>query len=494
MSAASGAVGEVRLATPRGRWIVVITVLGSGIVFLDSTVVNVALPTIGRDFHTGLADLQWILDSYLLTLGALVVLGGSLGDLFGRRRMLVIGLTVFALASAACGLAPNAPILIVARAVQGAGGALLVPGCLAILSSAMHPDDRGRAIGAWSGLSGAWTAIGPFLGGWLVDDASWRLVFLINPPAAALTIWWAFRHVPESRDDQAVRDVDYAGALSISIGLAGLVYALIEGPVTHFGPLEIGAGVVGVAALVAFPLIESRRSNPMVPLEIFRSSQFTGANLTTFAVYGALSAAAFILVVHLQRDLGYSALSSGLAFLPSTLLMVLLSTRAGALAQRIGPRLPMTIGPLVAAIGLLLLAGVRHGSNYFTGVLPGVFVFGLGLTLTVAPLTSAVLAAVEERHLGVGSAINNAIARIAGLMAVALLPAVTGLATATTIEAFQAGYARSMVISAVLCGLGSVASVLMIRRASPVLPVAHAHASLACADPAVRAPAKLGST
>jgi EmrB/QacA subfamily drug resistance transporter len=480
---------QLRYGTGGARWVLLVTVLASGVAFLDATVVNVALPRIGREFHTGLSDLQWIVDAYLLTLGSLIVIGGSLGDLFGRRRVLVIGLAAFSLASLGCGLAPTATVLIVARAVQGVGGALLVPSSLAVLSATIAHEDRGRAVGAWSGLGGVWTAVGPFLGGWLVDAATWRLVFLINLPISAFTFWAALRHVPETRDAGAPRHVDIPGALTIAVGLAGVVYALIQGPAFGFGPVTIAIGVVGVAALALFPVVELRSPNPMVPLEMFASRQFSGANLTTFAVYGALGTATFLFVVHLQRDLGYTALESGVAFLPATAIMMAFSAQAGRLSQRIGPRLPMTIGPIVAGAGLALLGLVSPGTSYLTGVLPGVLVFGAGLTLTVAPLTAAVLLAVEDRHLGVGSAVNNAVARIASLLAVAILPAAAGLATASTPAAFQAGYTRALMISAVLCASGGLIALVTIRNGARVRPVPHAHATQACADPCLVEPA-----
>jgi EmrB/QacA subfamily drug resistance transporter len=458
------------------------------VAFLDATVVNVALPSIGRDFHTGLTDLQWTLDAYLLTLGSLIVIAGSLGDLYGRRRVFVAGLLGFCAASVVCGLAPTPFVLILARALQGVAGALLVPSSLAVLSATFHPDDRGRAVGAWSGLAGVWTAVGPFVGGWLVDAASWRFVFLINVPVVAFTVWAVLHHVPETRDDSAVRHVDVPGAVAIAAGLGGVVYALIQGPAFGFGPAAIGAGVVGIVALAAFPIIELRSRNPMVPLEMFGSRQFTGANVTTFAVYGALGTATFLLMLHLQRDLGYTALESGMAFLPATALLMVLSAQAGRLAQLIGPRWPMTVGPLVAAAGLLVLSRVEPGAGYVTGVLPGVLVFGAGLTLTVAPLTSAVLSAVEDRHLGVGSAVNNAVARIAGLLAVALLPAVAGLATAATPTAFEAGFTRALTIASVLCAAGGVIALLTIRGGATLRMHVHmhSHASHACGDPALR--------
>ncbi|TMC05336.1 MAG: MFS transporter [Chloroflexi bacterium] len=482
----SAAPPRLRYGTAGARWVLLVTVLGSGVAFLDGTVVNVALPSIGREFHTGLSDLQWIVDAYLLTLGSLIVVGGSLGDLYGRRRVLVLGLAGFSVASLACGLAPTAPVLIVARAVQGVAGALLVPSSLAVLSATIAQEDRGRAVGAWSGLGGVWTAVGPFLGGYLVDAASWRLVFLINLPVAAFTIWAALKHVTETRDEGANRHVDLPGALTIAAGLAGVVYALIQGPAFGFGPVTIALGVAGAAALALFPVVEARSPNPMVPLGMFASLQFTGANLTTFAVYGALGTATFLFVVHLQRDLGYTALESGVAFLPAMAIMTALSAQSGRLAQRIGPRLPMTIGPIVAGAGLGLLGLVAPGTSYLTGILPGVLVFGAGMTLTVAPLTAAVLSAVEDRHLGVGSAVNNAVARIASLLAVAILPAAAGLATATTSAEFQAGYTRALTISALICAGGGVIAFATIRNGAKVRPVPHVHATHACADPCVR--------
>jgi EmrB/QacA subfamily drug resistance transporter len=477
---------QVRFGTAKGRWVLAVTVLGSGVAFLDGTVVNVALPAIARDFHVGLSSLQWIVDAYLLSLGSMIILAGSLGDIYGRRRIFTIGLGVFVAASMACGFATNVTFLIVARLVQGLGGALLVPGSLAILSSSFHPDDRSRAIGAWSGLGGAWTAIGPFLGGWLVDNVSWRYVFFINLPIVTFTVAMALRQVPETMDEKAERQVDMPGAVAVSLGLAGLVYALIEGPAHGFGSRTISAALIGVLGLALFPLIELRSHNPLVPLEILRSRQFTGANMATIAVYGALGTAIFLFVVHLQQHLGYTALTSGIAFLPATFVMILVSSRAGQLAQRVGPRLPMTVGPLVAGLGLFLLGLVHSGSSYVTGILPGVLLLGLGLAITVAPLTSAVLAAVEDRHMGVGSAINNAVARIASLLAVATLPAIAGLSTASSAAQFQVGYTKALVVAALLCVLGGLISYLTIRRSTPVESPPHVHVTQACNDPALR--------
>ena len=460
----------MRYGTAAGRWVLAATVLGSGVAFLDGTVVNVALPAIARDLHSGLTDLQWISDAYLLTLGAFIVLGGSLGDRLGRRRVFVIGLTAFTAASVICGLAPNTIVLIFARGLQGVGGALLVPGSLAIISACFVPNDRARAVGLWSGMSGVVTAAAPFVGGWLIDSVSWRAIFFINVPLAAAAVAVAVRRVPESRDEAATGHVDVEGAMLISLGLAGVVYALIEGPAHGWSALVLAAAIVGTALLVAFPPIEARRDNPMVPLGIFRSRQFTGANLTTVTVYAALSVSLFLLVLHLQQDLGYTALQAGTAFLPASVLLILLSSRAGALAQRFGAQLPMTLGPLMAAVGVLLLSGIRPHDTYLAAILPGVIVFGAGLTLTVAPLTAAVMAAVDARHLGVGSAINNATARVGGLLAVAVVPGLAGLGAASSHLAgvsLSAGYTAAMRISAGLLVAGGLIAFATIRRVAP---------------------------
>lgn len=469
----------LRLSTPRGRWVVAATVLGSGVAFLDGTVVNVALPAIGRGLHTDLAGLQWVLSGYLLTLGSLIVLGGSLGDLRGRRRVYEWGLVAFLVTSTACAVAPNVAVLIVSRVLQGIAAALLVPGSLAIIAASFHPDDRPRAIGAWSGLAGVWTAVGPFLGGWLVDAVSWRLVFLVNVPVILVTVWIVQRHVPESRDVEASGHVDVAGATTLTLGLAGVVYALIEGPAKQWPALSVVAGVVGAGLLVAFLVVETRAREPMVPLSMFRSSQFSGANATTLAVYAALGVATFLVVVHLQTDLGYSALYAGASLLPLTILMFLFSARAGALAQRIGPRIPMTVGPLVVAAGLALLGQIRAGDSYLGAVFPGVVVLGIGLTITVAPLTAAVLAAAEERHAGIASAINNAVARLASLLAIAVVPAVAGM-TGTAKDAFASGYPTALRIAAIVAAAGGAIAFATIRRGATVTSVTQPDVAHAC--------------
>jgi EmrB/QacA subfamily drug resistance transporter len=440
-------------------------VLGSGIVFLDGTVVNVALPAMRADLALSVAGLQWTIDAYLVTLSALLLLGGNLADVIGRRRVFVAGLAGFVVASLLCGIAPNAGALIAARALQGAAGAFLVPGSLAIISATFHPDDRGRAIGAWSGLAGVASAIGPLVGGWLIDAVSWRLIFLINLPLAAVAIGLALRHLPETRDLEAKRP-DYAGALAVTIGIAGVTYALIEAPGAE-GPLPWLIGALGVAGIVAFVLIERSTREPMLPLVLFRSAQFTGANLTTFAVYAALGGAMFLVVLHLQVSLGYSAIAAGLSLLPVTVLMFVFSSRVGQLAQRIGPRGPMTVGPIVAGAGLWLLSRIEPGSTYALTVFPGVVVFGAGLTITVAPLTAAVLGAADERHFGSASAVNNAVARLAGLVAVATLPAIAGLES-TSAASLESGFPVAMRVCAVACAAGGVIAWATIRTHATV--------------------------
>ena len=446
------------MGTAAARWVLLATVLGSGVAFLDGTIVNVALPAIAEDLDAGLGDLQWVLNAYLVTLSAFVLLGGSLGDRYGRKRVFLRGLIGFTLASLACGVAPNVGVLIAARSVQGLGAALLVPGSLAIISASFHPEDRARAVGAWSGLGGIAGAIGPFVGGYLVDSVSWRLGFLINLPMAAAVLV-ASRHVPESSAPAGGR-LDLLGAVTASAGLALATYGIIEET-----PI---VAVIGVGVLAGFLVLEARRRDPMLPLGLFRSRQFSGANATTLAVYAALSGAFFLLVLELQVVLGYSALEAGSALLPVTLLMLALSARAGALAQRIGPRLPMTIGPVGVAVGLLLWSRVDAGSTYAATVLPGAIAFGLGLSLTVAPLTATIMAASDEEHLGVASGVNNAVARLAGLLAVAILPIVVGLDSTASGGGLDDGVDQALLICAGLAVLGGAISFLTVRTVVPV--------------------------
>lgn len=477
---------DLRTGSARGRWVITAAVLGSGVAFLDGTVVNAALPAIATDLDADLAGIQWVLSAYLLTLGSLVVIGGSLGDRWGRKRLFLVGLVGFALTSLLCGAAPTIDLLIVARALQGVAAALLVPGSLAIVSSSFHPDDRGRAIGAWSGLAGVSTALGPFLGGWLIDAVSWRAVFFVNLPLVAAAMFVTVRHVPESRDPTAGGSIDIAGGALLALGLAGVVYALIQGPSAGWTSVVTAVGVAGATALVSFVMVELRIEHPMVPLGVFRSWQFSGANLATLGVYAGLSATLFLLTVHLQEDLGYSALEAGAAFLPATALMLLFSARSGAVAQRIGPRAPMTIGPFIIAIGIGLLSRFTPGSSYLTGVLPGVLVMGVGLTITVAPLTTAVLGAVEDAHAGIASAINNAVARIAGLLAIAVVPAAAGLAGEGL--SWNEGFDLALEISAAVTATAGIVSWLTIRKARPVRPAVHPSTLVACQDQGLLVP------
>lgn len=448
------------LSSAGGRWLIAATALGSGIAFLDSTVVNVALPSIRRELGGGLTAQQWVVDGYLLTLSALLLLGGALGDRYGRRRIFVIGLVAFAVTSLGCGVAPSPTALVIARCAQGVAGALLVPGSLALIDEAIDPADRGRAVGAWAGLSGVSSAIGPFIGGWLVDAVSWRLVFYINLPLAAIAVAIVVRRLPK-RIAARANSLDLAGAALVTAGLAGVIYALIEAPTSGRGGDVIAAAVVGVGCLAAFFVVETRQAAPMLPLDIFRSRQFSGANLTTLAVYAALGGALFLLSLQLQESLHYSALAAGVAMLPVTVIMLALSPRMGALSGR--PRMPMTIGPIVAGAGLALMARIAPGRGYVDTVLPAAVVFGIGLSITVAPLTSTVLAAVEHEQVGVASGVNNAVARLAGLLAVAVLPVAAGVRSG---GALGPGFGRAMVLAAALCWAGGIVSFLTIRSDS----------------------------
>jgi EmrB/QacA subfamily drug resistance transporter len=455
----------VALGSSAGRWLVAVAVLGSGIVFLDGTVVNVALPDIGRDLGASTSSLQWILNGYALTLAALILLGGSLGDRYGRRRVFVSGVIVFTGASALCTVAPNVPILVLARLVEGIGGALLTPGSLAIIESGLQPDDRARAIGTWSGLTGVAGAVGPLVGGYLVAAVSWRAIFLINLPLGVFVAVTAGRHVAESHDPTAGGSLDVAGAALAALGLGGTTYALIEAPRGGGAATIWLIGACGVLALVGFFARERRVANPMLPLGMFRSRQFSAANLVTFVVYAALGGVFFLLVSCLQVSLRYSPIAAGAASLPVTILMLLLSSRSGALAQRIGPRIPLTVGPLIIAAGMLLMTRIGRGSSYVASVLPAVMVFGLGLTLVVAPVTAAVLAAADERHSGIASGINNAVSRVAGLLAVAVLPVVAGLTGRNFYVPAKmvTGFHTAMLASAGLAATGGIIAWLTIR-------------------------------
>jgi EmrB/QacA subfamily drug resistance transporter len=447
----------VAFESAAGRWLLAVAVAGSGMAFLDGTVVNVALPDIGRDFNASTSSLQWILNGYLLTLASLILLGGSLGDRYGRRRIFILGVAVFTAASLLCTVSPSVEFLIAARMLQGVGGALLTPGSLAIIEASFRPGDRARAIGAWSGLGGVATAFGPLLGGYLIGAISWRAIFVINLPIGIFVAWAAARHVPESSDPMADGRIDLRGAALAALGLAGTTYALIEAPGGASAAVLVAA-IGGVLALVAFFLAERASPNPMLPLEIFRSRQFSAANGVTFVVYAALGGFFFLLVAFLQISMGYTPIEAGAASLPVTLLMLLFSARAGALAQRIGPRLPLTVGPLIIAAGLLMMLMINPGDSYVTSILPGIVVYGIGLTLVVAPVTATVLAAADMRHSGIASGVNNAVARVAGLLAVAVLPAAAGLTGDSFYDPAKMtdGFHTAMAICAVLAALGGV--------------------------------------
>ena len=427
----------------RKKLTLVATILGANIVFLDGTVVNVALPAIQRDLDTGLAAQQWVVEAYLLTLVAVLLVGGSLGDLYGRRRLFEIGLAGFALTSILCAIAPSSAFLIGARGLQGVAGALLVPGSLAILASTFEGAERGRAVGTWTAWAGISTLIGPAAGGLLVE-LDWRWVFWINVPLIAATLWLTRRAVSESSDPEACPGIDYLGIVLSAVGLGAPVFALIQQPVEGFGsPLVIVPMIVGLLCLAAFLLWERRTHAPMLPLEIFKVRNFTIANIATLAVYAGLFGATFFLTIFLQQVGGYSPFVAGLATLPVTVIMFALSPRFGALASGVGPRLPMTVGPLLAGAGLLLLMRVDAGADYWTGVLPALIPFSVGLAMTVAPLTATVLDSVPERRAGIASGVNNAVSRVAGLLAIAVLGAVISAQFASSVDAGSAGQGLS---------------------------------------------------
>ncbi|MEV6752480.1 MFS transporter [Streptomyces sp. NPDC051214] len=454
----------VALASARGRWVLACAVLASGMAMLDGTVVNVALPTLGRDLDTSLASLQWVVNAYMLTLSALLLLGGALGDRIGRRRTLVIGVVWFAVASALCGLAQNGGMLVAARALQGIGGALLTPGSLALVRTSFRPKDQARAVGAWSGLGGVAGAVGPFLGGWLIDGPGWRWIFLINVPLAALVLF-AVRHVPESRAEGAAeKPFDVTGACLAALFLAGISFALI-GAAGDSSTAALLPGLGGLAAGVAFVVVEHRRRNPMLPLSLFRSRLFSAANVMTLCLYAAIGGLLFMLPVQLQTTLGYDALQAGTATLPITVLMLLLSATAGDLARRVGPTLPLVAGPLTAAAGALLMLRVEPGAAYVTEVLPAVVVLGLGMSLFVAPLTATVLASVDAGRAGLASGVNNTAARVAQMLVVAALPLAVGLSGTAyaDADALNSAFGKAAVGCAGLFVLAAATAAVFIR-------------------------------
>lgn len=447
---------DLPLSSARGRWVVFAATLGSAIALLDGTVVNVALRPIGLDLGATVADLQWVVNAYMLTLASLILVGGSLGDRLGRRRIFLIGIAWFGAASIICGFAQGTEQLIIARGLQGIGGALLTPGSLALIQSLIAEEDRAKAIGIWSAWSGVAAAVGPLLGGVLVDALSWRWIFFINVPVAVVVIAVGLLRVPESGGAARQGRFDLPGAALAVVALGGITIALIH---QQWLP-----GIVGLAGLAAFLAVEARSRHPMLPLSVFANRTFSAVNVVTLVVYGALGALMFFLVLHLQVVAGYSPLQAGAATIPFTVLMLIFSPRVGTLMNHTGPRLLMTVGPAVAGLGVVLLAFIPAQASYAAHVLPGVLVFGAGITLLVTPLTATVLAAVPDTHVGLASGVNNAVARAAGLLTVAALPAMVGL-TGDDYQVpavFSAGYTQAMWWCVGLLAAGALVAVVLV--------------------------------
>ena len=447
------------LRSTRGRGILLVAILASSMAFLDSTITTVATARIGVQFHASFAQLQWVLNGYTLPLASLILLGGSLGDRLGRKRIFLVGVGWFGAASVLCAIAPTVNLLIAARGFQGVGAALMMPGSLAILSSAIVSDDRAKAVGTWAGLAGVSTALGPFVGGWLVEHASWRWAFAINVPLAVVILLLGLRFVPESSARPDGR-LDFLGVGLTVLGLGALTWGLSDAGARGWTPAAIGATALGALCLAAFLLWQQANRHPLVPLSMFRDRTFAGTNLMTFATYGALSAVFFVLPLTLQVAAGYGPLAAGIAGIPITVAMLLLSPWSGALATRIGPRLQLTVGPLLAAAGTVLLLRVHAGAiSYLSDVLPGILLYGLGMATLVAPLTASVMGAASAALVGTASGVNNAVARAAGLLSVAVLPALGGLTGAAYLDpaAMVHGYRVVLIIcSGMLIGAGII--------------------------------------
>ncbi|HVO86405.1 MAG TPA: MFS transporter [Candidatus Binatia bacterium] len=437
----------------RKRLVLAATVLGSGIAFLDGSIVTLALPKIQSALNTSFSDLQWIVVGYSLSLGSLMLLGGSLGDIFGRKRIYLVGLIGFGLTSLLCATAPNVNALIAARIVQGAFGALLVPGGLAIINTNFPREERGAAIGKWTAFSGSFAVIGPLAGGYLLDVASWRWIFFINLPLIALCALLGSKSIEETKDDKP-RQIDVGGAILAALALSGICYGLIHGPTTNWAPLSVISLVIGGVLTVGFLWWESVTKDPMVPLGLFRSRNFAGSNAMTLTMYGALAGFMFALVIYLQTKMGYSSLIAGISLLPVALLMAFFSSKVGRLSAKHGPRLFMAVGPLISAVAMLLLLSYSPGDRYLSFLLPRVILFGIGLTLMVAPLTTTVMTSVSDSSSGIASGINNDISRIGGLVTVAVL----GILGTAQVFRFSMG------LCAVLAASAGVMSLLIIRN------------------------------
>lgn len=462
---------DLRLSSGSGRWVLTATVLGSGMVMIDGTVVNVALPHISAELGGGLTALQWVINGYALTLASLILLGGSLGDTFGRRRVFLIGVVWFALASVGCGLAPNMEVLIAARALQGVGGALLTPGSLALISSSFRREDRGAAIGAWSGLGGLAAALGPLLGGFLAEH-TWRAVFLINVPIAIFVVVVTVVKVPESRNQYSDPGLDVMGTALAVIGLAATTFGLTELSNNGASPGPMVAVTGGVAAFAALVAVERRSPSPLVPPALFTDNLFRVTNMITLLIYGALGVVFLLLVLQLQTVAGFSPVAAGSALLPFTAVMLLFSSKTGALAGRLGPRLPLAAGTAVAAGGVLLMLRIGADASWLADVFPAAMTFGVGMTLVVAPLTSAVLGAAPDDLAGAASGVNNAVARAGGLIAVAVVPGLAGIGHTDHVDPdmFDAGFRTAIVIAAALLLASAALAVFGIRkRTAPAL-------------------------
>lgn len=448
----------IRLESSKGRWVLVATVLGSAVAMLTGTVVNVALPIMGDALSATTMNMQWVLNGYLLAVASLILIGGALGDRFGHRRMFVIGTVWFTVASILCAVAPDVNWLIAFRVLQGVGAALLTPESLAIIESVFHPDDRGKAIGTWSALGGIAAAVGPVLGGWLIDIAGWRSIFLLVVPLSVIVIAVGLAHIPQASEKKK-EPLDLGGAVAIFLALGLTTFSLIRGPVYGLqDPVVMATFISGGLALVAFIMIEKRVAHPMAPLSMFNNTLFSVGNILTFVVYTGLGGSFFLLVVYLQVGIGYSALQAGASLLPITALMLGLSASAGQYTQQYGSRIPLTLGPLLIALGLLLMIRIEPGMPYWTAALPAVVVFGLGLAATVAPVTVTVLNAAPSGFEGAASGMNNAVARAAQLIAVAIIPAVAGLSGGTIgdREVLLEGFPRAVIAMAVVVAIGGL--------------------------------------